>query len=193
MSPLKTVRTFFFVRHGVTEANKQKLWCGGDWDIDLHEEGRNQAQALADVILELSSDVDKIYCSPMVRAFKTAILLNDKLCKPIEIVEDLREWRVGSLEKTPFPERLLVAPVNTWKDPPEGESIGAFKGRVKAVISYCLEQSESPLVVSHGAFGRLLLDSLGIPERHIENCTLYRVSSTMHDKEIFWQLTKAHE
>ena len=32
----KSNKTFYFVRHGITAANLQKLWCGGDWDIEFY-------------------------------------------------------------------------------------------------------------------------------------------------------------
>ncbi len=36
------MRSFYFLRHALTDANAQKLLCGGAWDIPLNAEGQRQ-------------------------------------------------------------------------------------------------------------------------------------------------------
>lgn len=67
----KPNKIFYFVRHGITQANLQKLWCGGDWDIELHPDGESQAKSLSERLLEIEPHVDRIFSSPMVRAQQT--------------------------------------------------------------------------------------------------------------------------
>ncbi len=182
----KSERVFYFVRHGITAANQNKLWCGGDWDIDLHDDGRKQALGLADKILSLDAHFDKIFCSPMKRTIETANLINHKSNKDIEIVENLREWKIGSWEMTPW--QSVLPSTDKWEDPPGGEAVAEFKKRTAAAITYCMNESQSPLIVSHGALGLILSDHLGIEERSILNCTLYKIFSFSEAGKIRWDL-----
>jgi len=183
-------KTFYFVRHGITKANLQKLWCGGDWDIELHPDGESQAKGLADRLLVIEPQFDRIYSSPMVRAQQTMKFINAKANKPTAILEDLREWRIGKLEQTPWTEPLLSKAVNDWQTPDGGETVSAFRERIKSALTFCLNSSERPLLVSHGAVCRILLDLLNIPERHISNCTLYKFSSSYQEYKVLWEMAE---
>lgn len=185
----KSERTFYFIRHGVTRANQNKLWCGGEWDIELSEEGRRQAQDLSEKIVSISSHFDKIFCSPMIRAAETANIINSKINKQIEIVENLREWKIGTWEKTPW--QPAFSEVKLWDDPPGGEPIEQFKKRVTEVMNYCLEKSSNPVIVSHGVLGKILVQHLKIQEPHILNCTIYKIYSYNDEHEnVCWKLEK---
>jgi broad specificity phosphatase PhoE len=172
-----TDRIFYFVRHGITEANLQRRWCGGDWDIQLHSKGELQANALADRLFECRNQYDHIFSSPMVRAQQTTQIINAKASKPVSIIEDLREWRIGELENTPWAEPLLGKAVSDWPTPVGGESVSSFRARIASALTYCLDSSQRPLLVSHGAVGRILLDLLSIPHRDITNCVLFKFVS----------------
>lgn len=186
----KPNKTFYFIRHGVTEANNQKLWCGGDWDIELHPDGEMQAKSLAQRIRDISDDFDQIFHSPMLRAQQTAFLINEKALKPIVALEDLREWRIGVLERTPWEEPLLSKTLSDWPSLEGGENVLAFRDRVRSAIIKCLNEKERPLLVSHGAFGRILLDLLKIPEQNIPNCTLYKFSSSLEKRNLVWRIAE---
>lgn len=186
----KSGKTFYFIRHGITSANLQKIWCGGDWDIELHPEGEMQAHNLANRIFEISSEFDQIFCSPMLRAQQTAQLINKHAQKSTNFVEGLREWRIGRLERTPWSEPLLAKSVNDWPNPEGGESVVVFKERVRSALMHSLNESERPLLVSHGAVFRVMLDLLNIPERNILNCALYKFTSTTESGSIVWDLTE---
>ena len=75
MPSSKPDKVFYFIRHGTTAANYQKLWCGGDWDIELHPDGQLQAEKLADRIFQIAPEFDRIYSSPMLRAVQTAYFI----------------------------------------------------------------------------------------------------------------------
>lgn len=189
MFQLNPESTFFFIRHGTTEANLQKLWCGGDWDIDLHEDGRRQAEKLSDRILDISSEFDHIYSSPMLRARQTMRLINLKAGKPSKVLEGLREWRIGVLEKQPWTDPLLGKPITSWPMPEGGESTEIFSERIASALRYCMQKSERPLIVSHGAVGRIVLDILKIPDQHIPNCRLFKFKSTIEGGKVLWTVT----
>ena len=166
-------RDFYFVRHGRTEANEKKLWCGGGWDIELSAEGVRQAQTLANVMLKLSPPISQIFCSPMVRARTTAEHLNSQSQKDLKFVEDLREWHVGDWERTPWSNPLT--PVAGWQQPPGGECPQKFAARVMAAVATHLRAvSGTPLFVAHGAVAHVLFSFLSIPEMRAENCVIYQ-------------------
>lgn len=183
-------KVFFFVRHGITQANQERLWCGGEWDIELATEGKNQARELADLFLNLSEDIDHILVSPMLRAQQTAHLLNHKKQLPISSLEVLREWRIGELEKTPWVDPLLSKLISHWPHPPGGESVKEFSDRVQGALKHCLENHQSPLLVSHGAFCRVLLDLMGIPDQHIPNCCVFKFSQKQNGEDNEWSLER---
>ena len=58
-----------FVRHGRTDYNDKHLLCGGDLDISINEVGRDQAAKTAELLK--NEKIDKIYCSPLLRARQT--------------------------------------------------------------------------------------------------------------------------
>lgn len=111
-----------------------------------------------------------------------------KASKPYEVVENLREWRIGALERLPWTDPLLGKPISEWPVPEGGETVEVFKQRVRSALTFCLKQSERPLLVSHGAFCRILLDLLNIPDQHVPNCTLYKFASSCVNNEVLWTL-----
>jgi broad specificity phosphatase PhoE len=168
-------KTFYYVRHGQTDANAQGLMCGGDWDISLNEKGLSQASGLSEKILSLGPSVDEIRCSPMVRAQQTAELINKSLLAPVTTVEGLKEWCVGDWEKKPW--ETVPDPIQTNENPPNGESQEEFGSRVLSSISLELENSSKTLLfVSHGAFAYVLFAQLGLEQNMINNCEIYRIT-----------------
>jgi len=178
-------RLFYFIRHGRTDANARGLTCGGEWDIDLNDEGRLQAHAVSQTMLSLESKIDKIFVSPMKRAQETATLINLQAKLPILTIEDLREWRVGAWESKPWGE--VPNPFNTTEEPPNGEPRAVFESRIERAIELVLaEFSGIPLFVSHGAVAHALFTVLGADKLQIENCALYRIEPT----DLKWSITK---
>lgn len=178
-------RLFYFIRHGRTDANAKGLMCGGEWDVDLNDEGRQQATAVSELLLRLDCKIDKIFVSPMKRAQQTAALINGHSKLPLCTVEELREWCVGNWESKPWGE--VPNPFNTTEEPPQGEPRTIFERRIEqAVESVLTEFSGVPLFVSHGAAAHALFTVLGADKLQIENCTLYRIEPA----GLKWLVTK---
>ncbi|MFN3455027.1 MAG: histidine phosphatase family protein [Pseudobdellovibrio sp.] len=175
-------KSFYFVRHGFTDANRDELWSGGGWDISLNEIGIAQAQKASLLVLSLEHEIDKIFCSPMIRSKQTTDLLNSKTLKPVEIIENLREWKVGELEGKPWDKSILKTPIEKWGHPPGGESIFDFYQRVGGAVEFCLNEAKTPLISAHGAVGRALLKLLNLPDQHIENCQIYKIQPILTSK-----------
>jgi broad specificity phosphatase PhoE len=119
------------IRHGQTDYNAQKRFCGGRSDPPLDELGRAQALELG---RRFADEVERVYASPQLRARETAALLGEAT-----ILEQLRELDQGALEGREFHAVLLEHPefFRAWKrDPTEvfvpggGESMGALADRV---------------------------------------------------------------
>ncbi|UCD76558.1 MAG: histidine phosphatase family protein [Phycisphaerales bacterium] len=63
--------TFHFVRHGSTTANERGIFMGM-LDVPLSRTGLEQAQALREAIQHVHFDA--VYCSPLMRAYHTALI-----------------------------------------------------------------------------------------------------------------------
>jgi broad specificity phosphatase PhoE len=178
MKPIEK-KTFYFVRHGQTDANAQELMCGGEWDIPLNSAGMAQAELLIDKVFQQDEAIEKIYVSSMIRAQKTAEILNTKLQAPMETSESLIEWCVGDWERKPWKD--VPNPFNTTEDPTNGETREGFEERVIETINKFLKkESKTLLFVSHGAFAHTLFTFMGIDPDHIQNATLYKVYPSDH-------------
>ncbi|MFR7798117.1 MAG: histidine phosphatase family protein [Collinsella sp.] len=88
----------YLVRHGQTELNVQNILQGGH-DSPLTARGREQALATRAAFEARGVTFDRVYSSPLGRARHTAELIAGEGCS-IELVDDLREWHLGSLEGT---------------------------------------------------------------------------------------------
>ena len=86
----------YFVRHGQSEANVQRVISNRDVYHPLTELGRQQVETLAQSLAEVT--VVAIYSSPIVRATQTAQIVASRLSLPVEIVDALREPDCGIME-----------------------------------------------------------------------------------------------
>lgn len=77
----------YFVRHGKTDYNKKNLLSGGDIDIPLNSEGKDQAKITAKLLKDVKFDM--VFCSPLIRAKKTCEEIM-KFHKNIPVIYDSR-------------------------------------------------------------------------------------------------------
>lgn len=88
----------YLVRHGQTELNVKNILQG--WhDSPLTARGREQALATRVAFEDRGVTFDHAYSSPLGRARCTAELIVGE-GRSIELVDELREWHLGSLEGT---------------------------------------------------------------------------------------------
>ena len=157
----------YLIRHGATQLSAEDRFAGAT-DVDLSDEGRAQAQALA---VRLADDhIRAVYCSPMRRTVETAsIVARPQDLRPITR-DGLREIHHGRWEsmrrsevEAQFPEEYAA-----WEEDPftyaplGGESGLSVMARALPVIREIVAQhrDENVAVVSHKATIRLLLSSL---------------------------------
>jgi alpha-ribazole phosphatase len=135
-----------FVRHGETEANKQRLALGRA-DPPLTEHGAAQAAALAQRLQAEGFAV--VRTSPLRRARETAaaiaaaagaeLVVDDRL---IEL--DYGEWDTRSFKDLP-PAELARWRTDPSFAPPGGESLQAVTARIAA---FCTELLPGPKVIA---------------------------------------------
>ena len=137
----------YIVRHGQTDWNKIGR-IQGHTDIELNKLGKEQALIVKEKLKDIK--FDKVFSSPLKRAFKTAQLIFNG-----EIVADdrLKERFNGELEGKTKNE-IKVFP--DFNDPDETsfgiESLNDFKNRVRSFIEEILAEykNKNILVVTHG-------------------------------------------
>ncbi len=146
-------RPFYFLRHGETETNVQRL-VAGSLDTELTPVGRQQA---LDAALVLAKEpITAVYSSPLRRAHDTAVPVADKLHLPVIVLPGLAERTWGVLEGKPRGSRIRGVT-------PEGaESSRDFARRILCALAKI--DSDAPLIVGHSGVFRVLCRTLEIVE-----------------------------
>jgi broad specificity phosphatase PhoE len=168
----------FLVRHGATVLSAEDRFAGVT-DVELSEEGREQARRLAD---RLSGEkIAAVYASPLGRTIETARILAAPHDLQIQTCDGFREISHGHWEgmkrrevEEKFPEEMAEWEKDPYTFAPEGGESGlAVTARaLPALIDLVREHpGENILIVSHKATIRLLLSSLlGFdPRRYRDN------------------------
>jgi broad specificity phosphatase PhoE len=156
--------TFFFVRHGESEANLARIFSGRR-DSPLTERGRAQAVTVADALDDVP--FDRIVATPLSRSLDTALVIARRRKMPVDVVPGLIEIDVGDKTGATFDE---VAGLPDWKDDgfsswPNGESLEQVLDRSLKALRRIHRESESGtvLVIGHGGVTRILVSHfLGI-------------------------------
>ena len=91
-NPNKTMGILYYIRHGETENNNRKIYTGQK-DVELNKVGIRQAHDLGIKFKE--AGVDLIISSPLLRAKKTANIINDYIGKEIMIDDRFKEVDLG--------------------------------------------------------------------------------------------------
>ena len=145
--------TLYLIRHGETDWNRQHRFQGSN-DIPLNENGLAVARATAQGMAEVGLTFDRIYSSPLARAYETArIICPDQT---IEIDDRLREVSFGDLEGE------VYADVKTLPMPaPGGEDIPQLQSRVLAclegIVADPANVGKRILVSAHGGVIRSIM------------------------------------
>jgi len=142
------------IRHGSTLWNEEGR-IQGLTDIDLSDAGLDQARQLA---LSLKDyPLHSIYASPLIRARKTAEIVNQYHHAPLHLAADLTEMNHGDFEGLSVQELMAQNKdfLRKWiADPgsirmPNGESFSELQTRAWSVIEGIIAIPEHVVVVSH--------------------------------------------
>ncbi len=175
----------YLVRHGESEANTEGLFSGFT-DTPLTDKGRKQAEGVA---IKLSAvEFQKIYSSPLSRAFDTAKSIAKFHNNKIESLSGLKEENFGKCEGLSYVQIQERYPelIKDWtKNPftfifPQGESLTIMYERVRETYHSIIDdfKGENLLIVAHSGVIRSILTS-EISEKldhywkyRIDNCTV---------------------
>ena len=146
-------KPFYFLRHGETELNADRL-VAGSIDTELTGFGRQQAVRAAAVLAR--QPITAVYSSPLRRARDTAAPIAELLKLPIVVIDEIAERNWGVLEGQPRGSRIRGT------TPAGAEPSDAFRARVLAGLAKI--DSAVPLIVAHSGIFRVLCRTLGVAE-----------------------------
>jgi len=159
-------------RHGETDHNKNKLIQGG-LDIELNQNGRQQAQDLAHRVSDYG--IDALCTSPYLRAVQTAEIISSETGVEKTRLDDLREVGQGDFVDVPIREvkdaiEASDDPEHKWA-PEGGESMVECRQRAMDALFDLAEKhsGETVAAVAHGSFNRAaILGVLGYSTKHFD-------------------------
>jgi len=164
----------YLVRHGATANNLERppRLQGCRSDLPLSDEGRQQAEAAAALLADVS--LDAVYASPLKRARQTAEVISARHGKAVKIVEGLAECDVGLWEGRTWVDIQRDEPraYRLFMTEPEthgyagGENMTQLLVRVHAALDELLPRNagQSICIVAHNVVNRALIGNLlGLP------------------------------
>lgn len=145
------------VRHGKTNWNTEKK-AAGLTNVELNDEGIEQAKQLRDKLKD--KHIDVIVCSPLIRAVKTAEIINENHHLDILIDDEVTERNLGIYEGQPNEQEVFNEIRYYTKNIPVegGEDCRTYTKRVFEFLDKTIEKYkdkvDTVLIVSHGFFLR---------------------------------------
>lgn len=147
------MRALFLLRHGMTEANEKRIYCGST-DLPLSENGRAMACEIA--AQRPLPACDLYVASQLARAIETLEILTGR--KPDLVLASLSEMDFGRFEMLGYETLRHDPDYQRWISDadgivpcPGGESTGAFRQRVLSCGAELLDMKwRAALVVCHG-------------------------------------------
>ena len=150
------------IRHGRTEANERRLYCGST-DLPLCEAGRRELMALRPCYPPLRDH--RFVTSGMRRTDETLALLFGGV--PFEREPRLREIDLGVFEMRSYEElkddpdyQVWLAGDNETNVPPDGESGEDMKRRALAAFRELQSAGRDTVIVTHGGVIAAVMETL---------------------------------
>ena len=157
------MRRLYLIRHGKTEANEKRLYCG-QTDLPLSEAGRKEIEGLvSEGIYPEISDM-RFFTSGLRRTDETLTLIYGPV--PRTPLPELAEYRFGEFEMQSYEDLKERAEYQSWiMDEtekiacPGGESREQFKERVIAGFK-SIANKKNALVLCHGGVITCIMEYL---------------------------------
>ncbi len=154
----------YMVRHCEALGNRQRLFQGTS-DFDISETGEIQLKFLSERFSEIP--VDRVYSSPLIRAYKTALAVVGNRSLNITKLDGLCELDGGIVEGKPFAESFKSIPglADAWDNHPQdfhpegGEAMrDAYERIWNTVLGIVRENpGKSIAAATHGGVTRCLM------------------------------------
>lgn len=164
--------TLYFIRHGESEGNAQRIWVGQGVDAPLTERGHEQARLTAEALRDIPFDA--LYASDLSRAMQTAAPIAAVTGLPVIPDKGLREIDGGEWQNKHYDD--LVAQYGEayriWLTdigracPTGGESTAKLRERAHRTVLDIVRrhQGQTVGIVTHATVLRALkCDWLGLP------------------------------
>lgn len=145
----------YFVRHGESESNRDKVFAGRRADVELTDTGRQQAKDVALQISKRNLDIKRVVCSPLKRTTETARIISEVINFPFDNVifdERLAEYDLGVNTGKPVKE-LTAQEIVTAEG---AEEPSTFLKRIKEALDDYGSMEGDTLIVSHGGVSRMI-------------------------------------
>jgi len=162
-----SLKPFYFLRHGETDWNRLHMYTGSQ-DIPLNQTGEKQATEAADILKK--NNIKHIVTSPLIRATKTAEIINKILKANVTVVEELSECCWGEYEGKPYSDNNFL---QKWLDGNHFngvEHVHDFEKRVMIGFNNALELRGQVLIIAHGAVYGAIQRIFGLPLINLKNC-----------------------
>jgi uncharacterized phosphatase len=170
------MKTIYFVRHGESEANAAGIAAGGGLDVDLTEDGRQQARKVGEDLK--NKKIELIVSSPMKRAYHTAEIIAKEIAyDPDKIIANplFKERNLGEL--TGAKNELVKTYYDAGMLPASTETTENLHRRIVQGFEWLKAQPANKiLLVSHGGPGRMVR-TIYRQEHHSQINTLDRIGN----------------
>jgi probable phosphoglycerate mutase len=157
----------YIVRHGTTPWNEKKK-LQGSVDKELNEAGRRVARLTGEGVRDIP--FDRIYSSPLKRAYETAELIRNGREIPIDTDDRLKEIDFGDyegqcateLEKDETQDfRFFFSEPEKYRASGSGEELEDLCRRTKEFMQQVIEPQKNELdrimIVGHGAMNKSIM------------------------------------
>ncbi|MBT3306684.1 MAG: histidine phosphatase family protein [Alphaproteobacteria bacterium] len=175
---------FYFLRHGQTDWNAEKI-VQGQTDVPLNATGLRQAKEAKAILSGIS--IPTICASPLDRALRTATIVNEALNSKIVVIDELQECFFGEAEGQPVVANtygdLIRSAVNFG-----GESFEVFVDRVISGVNKALGYPGPVLIVAHGGAFKAVQSHIQMDhDGDMPNCIPVRLQP-FGDKGLDWAM-----
>ncbi len=151
-------------RHGESEANARKIFSCKKYDPEITEEGKKQIEAT--LPFYKSKKINKVICSPSLRARQSADIICKELNLVYEIDNDLIEVDLGDLEGKSYEPshrmKIFHGIITNWVEGDKqlnftnGENYQDVKNRIEKLRNLYLDK-EDVLLVAHNTLFALMM------------------------------------
>ena len=137
----------YLMRHGLDDES----YVGGYSDVGLVDDGIKQVELSVETIKNLN--INRIFCSDVLRARQTALIINKYLNYDIQIDSNLRELDKGLLngmnkEQAKFLYPKYFQKLSIYDAYPNGECMLDLYNRIKKLL-YDIDKYDNSLLVTH--------------------------------------------
>ena len=150
------MKKLYFTRHGQTVWNVENKICGST-DIELTEQGKQQADRLGEIIRDGDYHIDEILCSPLIRAKETADRISIKTGIPVRVEPRLIEQCFGKYEGTARNgEQFKADKANFINSYDGGETMLHLAARIYSLLDELKQDDKVYLLAAHNGIARIV-------------------------------------